>query len=368
MEIYGGKGRSVLEGSGDDDSFALYAGKGTQRVDGGAGTDTVVLNGPPSAYWLERGASGVLLHIGEQTVQLLDIEQLRVGGETYSVRHALAPERGTAGDDRVGLFANQSRFDGGDGVDSVLLPTAYGAGVELRREGATWVVKTDGKALRLDNVEVLEFSNLKLDLRSQGELALQPMQHIQQGRDAKVIGNDLSLQLWGGEGNDELEGRGGDDSLYGGKGSDVAVFRGARSEYEVRLDTSTGRATVRDLVSGRDGSDELSSIEQLRFADGTVALDAVAERYASVTVLLPPIQIIIGSEDVTGVFEPVVILPTSSAPGMSRGEAVDGLETGLIPSVPATRADRVDAPSAAVELIGVPEPFAAGWGISLMQP
>lgn len=385
MEVYGSKGRSVLEGSGDNDSFSLYAGKGTQRVEGGAGTDTVVLSGATSSYWLEQSQGGVLLHMGEQSVQLLGIEQLRIGDQTYSVQHALAPQLGTAGDDQVRLFANQSQFDGGAGVDSVYLPMAYGAGLELKREGATWVVKSDSKSLRLDNVEVLEFSNLRLDLRSQGEQALQAMQRIEQGKDVKLTGNDLSLDLNGGGGNDELEGRGGDDSLYGGKGNDVAVFRGARSEYEVRLDVSTGRASVRDLVSGRDGIDELSSVEQLRFADGTVAVDAVAERYASVTP--PPVQtfVVIGSHVAEWVDAPGlaigasedtrpdatwVLWATSGETGMSFGETIADVEADLPRGMHSSLDDRFDAPSPAVELLGVSDTFTAGWSIHhlMLQP
>src|SRR5205807_859464 len=48
-------------------------------------------------------------------------------------------------------------------------------------------------------------------------------------------GNDLDNQLFGNDGANRLEGLGGDDVIDGGDGADVAVFRGARSDYAITL-------------------------------------------------------------------------------------------------------------------------------------
>ena len=81
----------------------------------------------------------------------------------------------------------------------------------------------------------------------------------------------------GGAGNDVLQGDvhishpdqgGGDDTLIGGDGTDTAQFRGHLSDYEI-TENADGTITVTDTVAGRDGTDVLSSIETLQFADGS---------------------------------------------------------------------------------------------------
>jgi Ca2+-binding RTX toxin-like protein len=81
-------------------------------------------------------------------------------------------------------------------------------------------------------------------------------------------GNALANELTGGSNNDILNGLGGDDSLNGGagndtlsggEGSDTALFGGTRDQYVV------SRLGAAYLVTGRDGSDLLNSVELLRF-------------------------------------------------------------------------------------------------------
>ena len=49
------------------------------------------------------------------------------------------------------------------------------------------------------------------------------------------------------------------------------MFTGLRSAYTVTVSGST--VAVTDLIAGRDGTDTLSSVERLRFADKSLALD-----------------------------------------------------------------------------------------------
>jgi len=59
-----------------------------------------------------------------------------------------------------------------------------------------------------------------------------------------------------------LLGGAGDDKLVGGVGTDTAVFSGDRSAYTIS--TVDGVTTV----TGLDGTDRLTEIERLQFADG----------------------------------------------------------------------------------------------------
>ncbi|MEI7537132.1 MAG: Ig-like domain-containing protein, partial [Comamonadaceae bacterium] len=77
-------------------------------------------------------------------------------------------------------------------------------------------------------------------------------------------GNDL---IYGENGNDTLNGGAGDDTIDGGAGTDTAVFSGNSAEYTITYDLATATYTVTDTVAGRDGTDLVTGVEQLLFAD-----------------------------------------------------------------------------------------------------
>ncbi|HYC01820.1 MAG TPA: hypothetical protein VED40_00920 [Azospirillaceae bacterium] len=89
-----------------------------------------------------------------------------------------------------------------------------------------------------------------------------------------IIGNAEANRISGGGGDDRLraaggadtlEGGSGNDTLDGGQGRDIAIFAGARGEYEVTR--AADRVTVRHL-DGAEGTDTLVGVERLRFSDG----------------------------------------------------------------------------------------------------
>ncbi|MEC8179736.1 MAG: FG-GAP-like repeat-containing protein, partial [Pseudomonadota bacterium] len=73
-----------------------------------------------------------------------------------------------------------------------------------------------------------------------------------------------SMVFYGRGGNDTLTGGLGNDILDGGEGTDTAVFSGSRDAYAI-----TQIADGQFEVSGPDGTDTLTSIEHLQFAEGT---------------------------------------------------------------------------------------------------
>jgi len=275
-------GQIELIGGAEDDQFSLYGGKGTQRIVGGAGIDTIELNYGAERYALEKQGDTWVLHADQDSIRLEGIEQIRWNGQTQTLEQALGGQQGTAGDDQFMLMRHHREYDGGAGIDALVLPSTYDPTVHLEQQGDAWLLRLSDRELLLRNVEVLRFNNMELDLQRDGAKALQPIQQHLLGADGlHLIGNALGTPLMGGLGDDRLEGGGGDDSLYGGKGQDTAVFSGLRSQYEVRLDSFTGQASVRDRVSGRDGNDTLIAIEKLQFADGLFDLEAVAEHHSS---------------------------------------------------------------------------------------
>ncbi len=85
-----------------------------------------------------------------------------------------------------------------------------------------------------------------------------------------VLGNDQDNRLTGNDGNNILTGGKGNDVIAGGLGEDTAEFSGDHAEYEVRnVDNTT---IVTDKVPDRDGKDELTDIEVLKFKDKEVSV------------------------------------------------------------------------------------------------
>ncbi len=84
-------------------------------------------------------------------------------------------------------------------------------------------------------------------------------------KNTNILGNDQDNQLSGNDGNNMITGGKGNDIIKGGAGEDTAGFSGNYSEYKI---TQTDNKTVvLDTVTGRDGKDELTEIEVLKFKD-----------------------------------------------------------------------------------------------------
>ena len=98
-----------------------------------------------------------------------------------------------------------------------------------------------------------------------------------------LVGNLLANTIRGGSGNDVLAGAGGNDTLDGGASMDTAVFTGLRSAYAVTVSGSA--VVVTDLTAGRDGTDTLTSVERLRFADKYLALDTAGNAGTTALIL-----------------------------------------------------------------------------------
>jgi Ca2+-binding RTX toxin-like protein len=87
------------------------------------------------------------------------------------------------------------------------------------------------------------------------------------GQGDTLTGNGLANNIEGGEGNDTLSGLGGNDTLIGGGDSDVAVFRGSRSEYDFSVAEDGALVVAHARGTQEDGTDNVKSVEYLRFAD-----------------------------------------------------------------------------------------------------
>lgn len=92
-----------------------------------------------------------------------------------------------------------------------------------------------------------------------------------------VLGNAIANVLNGGFGNDTITGGGGNDTIVGGAGTDTAVYSGNAANYAISYNSATQTYTLVDQRSASpDGTDTVTGMEYLQFADGTRASSAFA--------------------------------------------------------------------------------------------
>jgi Ca2+-binding RTX toxin-like protein len=80
-----------------------------------------------------------------------------------------------------------------------------------------------------------------------------------------AIGGDGADQIRGNSANNRITGGAGNDVIDGGLGSDTVVFSGNRSQYTITWNGQIG------TVTGPDGTDTITNVEFLQFADQTIA-------------------------------------------------------------------------------------------------
>ncbi|MES2346406.1 MAG: DUF4214 domain-containing protein [Pseudomonadota bacterium] len=149
---------------------------------------------------------------------------------------------GGAGADQIYEGTGSDTINGGAGIDTVVFARSF-ASYQLSGNLTTLTVTGDGSDT-LTGIETLQFSDRTISLSSYTTLH------------AGTVNNDVLTV--GGSG----------ELLTGGAGTDVAVFSGNRANYTV---LASGTEFV---VTNSGGSDLLSGVERLRFADGSgVALD-----------------------------------------------------------------------------------------------
>jgi hypothetical protein len=240
-----------VDGQGGDDTLA--GGTGNDNLDGGEGFDLAVLASAAGvSVNLETGqAAGE----GKDTLAHIEAAQGGAGNDTLvgdGGANLLAGDGGNdrligaGGDDTLVGGAGNDLLDGGGGLDLAVFDVPGGIYVDL--------------GLGLATVE--------------GDDTLIGVEGVQGGAgNDTLIGDGNANLLLGAGGDDLLVGGTGDDTLDGGAGTDVAAFAGKIADYEIA--NSAGIITVTDLnplVDGNDGADTLTTVEQLRFADGVVVV------------------------------------------------------------------------------------------------
>ena len=248
-EIYASDFADTLTGSSSNDNFRGQA--GNDIIDGGAGYDralyttgpvgagvTVTLTGAPGSGTATDNYGHTDTLISIESIQGSHFNDLLTGG---------------VGDETLEGMAGNDSINGGSGNDTVTYNSSSG-GVTVNLAGNS-ALDSWGGTDTLAGIENITGSNFNDSLTGD-------------------TGNNV---IFAQGGNDLLVGGLGNDILDGGAGNDDATYTGNRASYAIN---SLGGSTY--TVAGPDGTDTVSNIERLVFADGNELLpvmDAVVSLF-----------------------------------------------------------------------------------------
>jgi len=258
LAMTGSAAADVIDlGRGDD---TIRGGDGDDIISGGAGDD-VVVGGPAAAGKLAVttvtlvGYGSVVGGVGAQA-------QILVNGKPVSGLLEFKPASDPSGYQTFTVsFANPDVITS---IDISLANATPGRALHIKDFEINGVAVAPGDAANASSPGTFDLyvRNIHVDTANHQDWFLGA------STDDDVID--------GGAGNDLITGGIGDDIIDGGEGIDTAIFTGNIRDYDIA--NVDGRIVVHDRTAGRDGSDHLTKLEFLRFADVTIDVRDLAVR------------------------------------------------------------------------------------------
>ncbi len=276
----GGSGNDTLDGGNGHDS--VYGGSGHDTIYGGAGNDS--LRGWSGNDYLDGGDGNDFLEGDEGTDTIL----------------------GAAGNDTISLWGGNDSVDGGDGRDEIWVNDSFGNDTISGGEGGNdfdtidlsnlsgpvMVTYTGDEAGTItDGTDTITFSEIERLILTeqaddvQGDSDSVGMQIDGRGGDDTIFGGSGSDSLAGGTGNDTLSGGAGDDTLSGGDGADILVGgdgndflygdAGDDSIYGLSGNNFMAGGSGNDSMLGGSGHDEIYGGAGDDTLDGGAGNDAI---------------------------------------------------------------------------------------------
>ena len=245
-------GDDTLNGAGGDDT--LDGGTGNDALIGGAGVNTATYFDATAAVTVSLQVTAAQDTGGAGTDTLSQIQNLTGSayGDTLTAGTTGSVLRGLGGNDVLVSGPGNDTLDGGTGYDTAVFSGAF-ASYTVTPSTVTGLDGTD----TLTNVEILRFTDRQMVFGSHN------------GTLTARAGGDT---LVGSSGDDVFVVGTGADAIDGGAGGnddDAVYFSGNYASYTVNR--NSGVVTV----TGSDGTDTLTNIEKLHFADQTVLVSSL---------------------------------------------------------------------------------------------
>jgi uncharacterized delta-60 repeat protein len=250
---------TLLGGAGNDQ---LVTGGGTQRVEGGAGDDSLFAG---AAYLTNSEDEWVPFVPGDNVLLGGDGNDFLSAGDSYGRLDGGAGDDqlyggdgrdrliGGAGDDVLFGSGNDDRLDGGTGADVL----AGGDGTDTLDYGS----RTAPVFVDLSDPAPSVYGNGPPAVFNDGQIG----EHDAAGDDIEVViggsggdvirGSSADNVFFGNGGDDTLDGRGGNDLLVGGTGADTLYGRDGNDLLFGFSHLVTAGDGVRDLLDGGIGAD-----------------------------------------------------------------------------------------------------------------
>ncbi|WP_298290486.1 peroxidase family protein [Novosphingobium sp.] len=250
--VIGSTSADTLTGSAANDVIDGGAGTANDTLTGGAGIDTVAFGSAGAGVTVNLGTTGAQNTVG-------------AGADTITLFENII---GSAFNDTLTGDGGANVIEGGLGNDAI----NGGAGTDTASyEGATAAVTVNLGLATAQNTIGAGADTLTAmeNLTGSGFADTLTGSNANNVIDGG-IGNDV---ISAGSGNDTVTGGAGNDMIDGGAGSDIAVYSGNRAEYAISS-ARTGTKTSL-VITGKEGADTLTGVEQLQFADGLFAVPTV---------------------------------------------------------------------------------------------
>ena len=288
---------------------ALFNQKDTKGDEGEIFSDLLIGN-----------TSNQIVTYGPESKQYSDHGEIKIRDEVIQVEYA-----STNLDGSIQLDGSEGRYQGSRSADTI-----YGSPLDdsiWPANGHDWVNAGDGN-------DTVEGGNQKDTIyggdgndfihgRGHNDLIYggEGNDTIHGGNHTDIVygegGNDRLFSernndtLYGGEGNDYLDGKygdcllvggPGDDTIWGGKGTDTAVFTGNRNNYTIQYSKPEVQLSRNDIINkitiiGIDGTDKITGrVNILRFDDIDVT-EAIAPRLQSAATSIDGSKVILSYDE-----------------------------------------------------------------------
>ena len=258
LTIHGSSVADVIDvGSGNN---VIYAGLGNDVIRVGNGNNTIIA---PTTTKLTT-TTITLTGWGSEVSGVGAQAQILINGKAVSGVFEFKPATDPSGYQTYTLSFNNTTTGPIDSVDIALLNATPGRALHVKDFSINGVALSPSDATNASSPGTFDLyvRTIHFDTTDHQDWFV-----------GASTDNDV---IYGGAGNDVIYLGVGNDTIDGGGGINTAVFQGNLSQYNITY--AGNHIVVSDKVANRGGTDTLTNIEYLKFADTTISTSSLATR------------------------------------------------------------------------------------------